>query len=44
MRMERSDKPGGSGGRRRGRPKLRLYDESEEDVARVWCRNWRTDA
>jgi hypothetical protein len=32
-------KPGGSGSRRRGRPKLRW-----RDVARLGCRNWRIDA
>ena len=37
-------KRGGSGGRRRGRPKLRSRDELEEDVARLGCRNWRIDA
>ena len=49
MRVEDSDsakkifctKPRRNGGRRRGRPKLRWRDELVEDVARVWCRNWR---
>ena len=52
MRMEESDPakkvlcatPGGSGDRGRGRPQLRRCDELEEDVVRVGCRNWRTDA
>jgi hypothetical protein len=52
MRMEESDpdeevfyiKPEESGDRRRGRPKLRWREESEEDVARVGCRNWRINA
>jgi hypothetical protein len=47
MKMEEKalwTKPGGSGDRRRGRPKLRRCDESEEDVAEVGCRNWRIDA
>jgi hypothetical protein len=51
MRMDASDrarkvlctKPGGIGGRKRGRPKLRWCDEIE-DVARVGCRNWRLSA
>jgi hypothetical protein len=52
MRMDESDptrkvlctKPGGIGFRKRGRPKLRWCDESEEDVALVGCRNWRLNA
>ena len=52
MRMEGSDprkkvlctEPGGNGGRRRGRPKLRRCEEFEKDVARVGCRNWRIHA
>jgi hypothetical protein len=52
MKMEESDparkvlctKPGGIGDRKRGRPKLRWCDELEEDVARVGCRNWRSNA
>jgi hypothetical protein len=51
MRMDKSDlakkvlctKPGGTGDRKRGRPKLRWCDELE-DVARVGCRNWRLNA
>jgi hypothetical protein len=30
--------------RRRSRPKLRWYDEVEEDVARVGFRHWRINA
>jgi len=37
-------KPGGTGDRRRGRPKLRWCNELEEDFAQVDCRNWRTNA
>jgi hypothetical protein len=52
MRMEGSDprkkvlctEPGGNGGRRRGRPKLRRCEEFEEDVVKVGCRNWRIHA
>jgi hypothetical protein len=52
IRTEESDpvkkvlfmKPGGSGDRRRGRPKLIWCDELEEDVAWVGCRNWRINA
>jgi hypothetical protein len=33
--------PGGIGGRKRGRPKLRWWDELEEDITWVGCRNWR---
>ena len=34
-------KPGGNGDKRRGRPKLRWYNELEEDIAEVGCLNWR---
>jgi hypothetical protein len=52
MRMEESDpaekilctKPGGSEGKRRGRWKLRWYNQLEQDVARVGCRTWRINA
>jgi hypothetical protein len=52
MRMKESDparnvictKPGGIGGRKRGRPQWRWCDELEEDVVRVRCRNWRLNA
>jgi hypothetical protein len=31
----------GNGDKRRGRPKLRWCEESEREVTRVSCRNWR---
>jgi hypothetical protein len=37
-------KPGRTGGRKRGRPKLRWCNELEDDVARVGCGNWRLSA
>jgi hypothetical protein len=37
-------KPGGIGGRKRGRRQLRWCDELEEDVVRIGCRNWRLNA
>jgi hypothetical protein len=37
-------KPGGSGERRRGRPKLWWCDELEVDITWVGCRNWRNNA
>jgi hypothetical protein len=51
MRMKESDrarkvlgtKPGGTG-YRRGTPKLRWFNEVEEDIARVVCRNWIINA
>jgi hypothetical protein len=51
-RMEKSDparkvfwtKPGGGGNSRKCRPKLRWCDELEEDIAWVWCRDWRINA
>jgi hypothetical protein len=52
MRMDERDaakkvlctEPGGTGNRKRGRPKLRWCDEVEKDVARAGCRNYRLTA